>query len=86
LVFAGTFFTRLQFDLGECGTRQTAEALYFLARHSCAGRRRFTTAKLVIQSLGSWLSRFRQRAAYAAGVSTACRQPSHFSFAGPKEK
>jgi len=25
-------------------------------------------------------------AAYAAGVSTACRPPSHFSFAGPKEK
>jgi len=28
----------------------------------------------------------RDLAAYAAGVSTACRPPSHFSFAGPKEK
>jgi len=27
---------------------------------------------------------FRDRAAYAAGVSNACRRPSHFLFAGPR--
>jgi hypothetical protein len=32
------------------------------------------------------LSRSRDLAAYAAGVSNGCRRSSHFSFAGPKEK
>jgi len=32
------------------------------------------------------LVRFRDRAAYAAGVSTFCRRPSHFSFAGPRTR
>ena len=32
------------------------------------------------------LGRGGELAAYAAGVSTSCRRPSHFSFAGPKEK
>jgi hypothetical protein len=32
------------------------------------------------------LGHSHQRAAYAAGVSIACRRSSHFSFAGPKEK
>jgi len=52
-------------------------------------------AQAGIQRRGVGLSRsrvialvagLRDLAAYAAGVSTACRQPSHFSFAGPKEK
>jgi len=43
-------------------------------------------AQAEIQSLGFWLSRQGQLAAYAAGVSIGCRRPSHFSFAGPKEK
>jgi hypothetical protein len=41
---------------------------------------------LVIQSLGVWLSRYGQGAAYAAGVSIGCRRSSHFSLAGPREK
>jgi len=31
----------------------------------------------------AWLSRYRDLAAYAAGISDACRRPSHFFFAGP---
>jgi hypothetical protein len=42
--------------------------------------------KAGIQSLGLWLSRSRDLAAYAAGVSNGCRRSSHFSLAGPREK
>jgi hypothetical protein len=43
-------------------------------------------AQAGIQGDIAWLSRLRQLAAYAAGVSTSCRPPSHFSLAGPREK
>jgi len=32
------------------------------------------------------MQRFRDLAAYAAGVSIGCRRSSHFSLAGPREK
>ena len=50
------------------------------ARHSCEGRNPVTLL------LASGLARYRDRAAYAAGVSTFCRRPSHFSFAGPRTR
>ena len=72
-----------------------------LHRHPGERRRRFSTAKLVIQrlpaslSLRSWIRGglvlasylpvfSRDLAAYAAGVSHACRRASHFLFAGPR--
>jgi hypothetical protein len=55
--------------------------------HSCEGRRRFSTAEGWSSSaFAPLLSRFRQRAACAAGVSNGCRRSSHFSLAGPREK
>jgi hypothetical protein len=37
-------------------------------------------AQAGIQSLGVWLLRYGQGAAYAAGVSIGCRRSSHFSL------
>src|ERR1700744_1471146 len=69
----------------------------FLHRHPGEGRRRFTTAKLVIQRLAlrspleagfvtaSYLPVcLRDRAAYATGVSFASRLASQFLFASRK--
>src|ERR1700761_4368889 len=68
-----------------------------LHRHPGESRRRFSTAKLVIQRLAlrctseagfvaaSYLPVCsRDRAAYATGASLACRRPSHTLFASPK--
>jgi hypothetical protein len=54
-------------------------------RHSCI----FFSSFLRKQESSDFalrLSRYRQRAAYAAGVSIGCRRSSHFSLAGPREK
>ena len=77
------------------GVRMTGRPL--LHRHPGEDRRRFSTAKLVIQRLAlrctseagfvaaSYLPVCsRDRAAYATGASLACRRPSHTLFASPK--